>query len=219
MDPPGVEPGSRPRQGDVVPLDHGPSEFSTRVQWTAGESNPGGTPLGSLRRAMPVSSRWTSSPFEERNRPKDRRPIPPIEGPPENRTRSPSLPRRCAAGTPADRLIESRPGRTRTRDSSLGPRYDPPLHHRGVQRKARDSNPHALAGALVSTEARPAVSGYLPFEWTHRESNPDLRHARATSSPWTMGPSISASRVDRRGVEPRSPACDAGVVPLDQQPV
>ena len=28
--------------------------------------------------------------------------------------RSPSLPRRCAAGTPADRLIESRPGRTRT---------------------------------------------------------------------------------------------------------
>jgi hypothetical protein len=36
------------------------------------------------------------------------------KGPPENRTRSPSLPRRCAAGTPADRLPGSRPGRTRT---------------------------------------------------------------------------------------------------------
>jgi hypothetical protein len=90
-------------------------------------------------------------------------------------------------------VSSSAPTRTRTRDSSLGPRYDPPLHHRGVQRKARDSNPHALAGALVSTEARPAVSGYLPFQWTHRESNPDLRHARATSSPWTMGPSITDS--------------------------
>ena len=36
------------------------------------------------------------------------------KGPPENRTRSPSLPRRCAAGTPADPPAESRPGRTRT---------------------------------------------------------------------------------------------------------
>lgn len=30
------------------------------------------------------------------------------------------------------------------------------------KRKARESNPHALASALVSTEARPTVSGYLP---------------------------------------------------------
>ena len=30
------------------------------------------------------------------------------------------------------------------------------------ERKARDSNPHAPRGALVSTEARPTVSGYLP---------------------------------------------------------
>ena len=85
----------------------GPS-IADSAEWTAGESNP------DLRRAMPVSSRWTSSPFEERNRPGAYRPIPPIEGPPENRTRSPSLPRRCAAGTPADRLPGSRPGRTRT---------------------------------------------------------------------------------------------------------
>src|SRR3954452_20102449 len=27
------------------------------------------------------------------------------------------------------------------------------------------------------------------------------------------------STVDRRGVEPRPPACDAGVLPLDQQPI
>lgn len=31
------------------------------------------------------------------------------------------------------------------------------------KRKARESNPHALSSALVSTEARPTVSGYLPF--------------------------------------------------------
>ena len=47
-----------------------------------------------------------------------------------------------------------------------------------------------FAGALVSTEARPAVSGYLPsLQWTHRELNPDLRHARAVSCRWTMSPS------------------------------
>ena len=90
------------------------------AQWTAGESNP------DLRRAMPASSRWTSSPYARMNRHGNRTPLlrdpfsredPPAhshEGPPENRTRSPSLPRRCAAGTPADRLFESRPGRTRT---------------------------------------------------------------------------------------------------------
>ena len=102
-------------------------------------------------------------------------------------------------------------------------------------------------------KGRPASNGAafqfacLPtnLEWSHRESHPDLRHARAVSSCWTMTPyrvarsgpagsrtRISASRrrrrpvgpwarpssVDRRGVAPRSPACRAGVVLLDQQP-
>ena len=48
-------------------------------------------------------------------------------------------------------------------------------------------------GNRLSRTARQTVSDYLPFEWTHRELNPDLRHARAMSSPWTMGPSFSAS--------------------------
>ncbi len=57
------------------------------------------------------------------------------------------------------------------------------LRGRRSQRKARDSNPHALAGALVSNQARPAVSGYLPrSEWTAGESNPDLLRARQVSS-------------------------------------
>ena len=59
------------------PWTMGPS-LTDSAEWTAGESNP------DLRRAMPVSSRWTSSPFEERNRPGNRSPILPIEGPPEN---------------------------------------------------------------------------------------------------------------------------------------
>src|SRR4051812_41025377 len=50
--------------------------------------------------------------------------------------------------------MSSTPTRTRTRDSSLEARRDPPFHHRGRERKARDSNPHpprggtALAGRL-----------------------------------------------------------------------
>ena len=46
----------------------GPSITDT-AEWTAGESNP------DLRRAMLVSSSWTSSPFVERNRPRYNGPI------------------------------------------------------------------------------------------------------------------------------------------------
>ena len=85
------------------------------------------------------------------------------------------------------------------------------------KRKAWDSNPHPRQGARISSAARQAVSGYLPnCQWTHPELNWDLRHARAVSSPWTMSP---CCRVDRRGLEPRSPGCKPGVLPLDEQPV
>jgi hypothetical protein len=84
------------------------------------------------------------------------------------------------------------------------------------RRKAWDSNPHPRQGARISSAARQAVSGYLPTcQWTHPELNWDLRHARAVSSPWTMSP---CCRVDRRGLEPRSPGCKPGVLPLDEQP-
>jgi hypothetical protein len=52
VDPPGIEPGSPPRQGGVVPLDHEPISFSG----PAGESNP------DLLVAGQASSRWTSRP-------------------------------------------------------------------------------------------------------------------------------------------------------------
>jgi hypothetical protein len=77
------------------------------------------------------------------------------------------------------------------------------------KRKAWDSNPHPRQGARISSAARQAVSGYLPnCQWTHPELNWDLRHARAVSSPWTMSP---CCRVDRRGLEPRSPGCKGQV--------
>ena len=95
----------------------------------------------------------------------------------------------------------------------------------------------------LSRAARPTVSGYLPFQWTHRESNPDSQTASLMSSRWTMSPSFS---VDQPGS--RTPiswlqarrlpvgraahlfleresfvAIDAdfnpSVVPLDQQPI
>ena len=36
---------------------------------------------------------------------------------------------------------------------------------------------------LASNSLKPTAS-----KWTHRELNPDLRHARAVSSLWTMSP-------------------------------
>ena len=62
------------------------------------------------------------------------------------------------------------------------------------QRKAWESNPHDPKVARFSKPARRAVSGYLPklLQWTHRESNPDYRHAIAVSSRWTMSPFFSS---------------------------
>jgi hypothetical protein len=85
------------------------------------------------------------------------------------------------------------PTGTRTRDSPLGPGCDPPLHHREPAATGQGFEPsrRGRAHSFVRIEARPAVSGDLPFvacQWTRRESNPDLRHARAVSYRWTMGP-------------------------------
>ncbi len=118
VDPPGVEPGSPPRQGDVVPLDHGPIVLCLRsvdrrgVEPRSPACDAGVVPLDQ----QPVCEK-EPTPIPECRSGAFLRENPPArshEGPPENRTRSPSLPRRCAAGTPADRPAESRPGRTRT---------------------------------------------------------------------------------------------------------
>ena len=68
----------------------------------------------------------------------------------------------------------------------------PSSHHcHPVERKAWDLNPHDPVGvARFSKPARRAVSGYLPY--------------------------VS---VDPLGIEPRFPACRAGVVPLDHEPL
>ena len=69
-----------------------------------------------------------------------------------------------------------------------------PVRHQGQSSGRRGiSNPHSPQGNRVSSAARPTVSGYLPVN------------------------SIF-NAVDHRGVEPRSPGCKPGVVPLDQQP-
>ena len=63
-----------------------PDQLHRANEWTTGESNP------DLLVASQASFRWTSSPsFSITN-----------QGPPENRTRSPSLQGRHAAGAPAD---------------------------------------------------------------------------------------------------------------------
>jgi len=55
--------------------------------------------------------------------------------------------------------------------------------HRYCERRGRDSNPHALAGARVSTATRPAISGSRPFEWNRGELNPVAVLARHSSRP------------------------------------
>ena len=102
----------------------------------------------------------------------------------------------------------STPTRIRTRNASFEARYDGPFHHRGVKRKARESNPHLRWENRLSRAARPTVSGYLP-KWTHRESNPDYQSAELVSSRWTMSPQSG-----EWGSNPRSPAPKAGGLPL-----
>ena len=61
--------------------------------------------------------------------------------------------------------------------------------------------------------------GIEPALWAQFHPLEDALRALGVAT-WAMT-DLEAGRptVDRRGVEPRSPACDAGVVPLDQQPV
>jgi hypothetical protein len=56
----------------------------------------------------------------------------------------------------------STPTRIRTRNASFEARYDGPFHHRGVERKARESNPH-LAGrtALAERPGQPYPATFL----------------------------------------------------------
>ncbi len=91
------------------------------------------------------------------------------------------------------RIIHSTPARIRTWNAAFEARNDGPFHHQGrsvqsekgkvqswqqhrfstfhfallnfalTERRGRDSNPHALEGARVSTAARPAVSVSRPY--------------------------------------------------------
>ena len=54
----------------------------------------------------------------------------------------------------------------------------------------------------------------IVHQWTDRESNPDLRHARAVSFRWTMSPSFP---VDLIGVEPITPILQGSVAPIGMQ--
>ena len=55
---------------------------------------------------------------------------------------------------------------------------------------------------LANRPGEPYPATFHLFQWTHRESNPDYRHARAVSSLWTMSPfglySYSLSRCRSR---------------------
>ena len=132
VDPPGIEPGFPPRQGGVVPLDHEPSVVSClfqpvaipHLQFILGPepafrvAHPA---MGRTHRAAdlsaPLSCGLSSSTHS--GAPGNRTPITWVQakrlpvgpaphivrGPSGNRTRSPSLPRTCAAGTLTDHVV------------------------------------------------------------------------------------------------------------------
>ena len=56
--------------------------------------------------------------------------------------RTSDLPHVTGMSCPLNDGTASTPTRTRTRNASFEARYDRPFHHRGVERKARESNPH-----------------------------------------------------------------------------
>ena len=59
------------------------------------------------------------------------------------------------------------------------------------RRKVGESNPIQPGhGQLVSTQLPEPFRIPSVCQWTDRESNPDLRHARAVSSRWTISPSV-----------------------------
>ena len=88
VDLPRIELGSPACRAGVVPLDHRPVR-----QWTAGESNP------NLRRAIPASSRWTSSPFYPEVRPGLEPGLPPYQrGVPPQHLQTDRAERRTSAG-------------------------------------------------------------------------------------------------------------------------
>jgi hypothetical protein len=78
------------------------------------------------------------------------------------------------------------------------------------KRKARESNPHHLLVARISSAARQTVSGYLPFV-----SGPTGNRTRISATPGRcrpVGPSARIS-VDRMGVEPIAPTLQGSVAP------
>ena len=67
------------------------------------------------------------------------------------------------------------------------------------RRGTRTHNP--VWGAPLATGLL-ASSLAFPLQWSHRESHPDLRHARAVSSCWTMTPCRDRSQWTRRESNP-----------------
>ena len=107
------------------------------------ESNPQGRV-----RAQPLSGRFPSPfgwPFRKSSR----------------WTRTTDLPHVTGTSYRWTTGLCSTPTRSRTRNASVETRHDVRFTT-GVERKARDSNPHPLAGNRRSRSARPTVSGYLP---------------------------------------------------------
>ena len=100
VDPPGIEPGFPVCRTGVLPLDDepisGPPGSRTPITWVQTKRPP-------IERAAHFA-----------------------RGPSGNRTRSPSLPRRCAAGTPTD---PSDPGWTRTIVFLVVTQVSPPLDY------------------------------------------------------------------------------------------
>ena len=123
VDPPGIEPGFPVCRTGVFPLDHEPVFSVDRMGIEPITPILQGS-VASLGTCQPECLWRLLSPFA---RATPRGPCS-VEGPSGNRTRSPSLPRRCATGTPTDHCF-SDPGWNRTSDFLGVIQASSPLDH------------------------------------------------------------------------------------------
>jgi hypothetical protein len=165
---PGVEPGTpRSKRGMM-------SVSPPGRQWTAGDLHP------DFRHAKPASSCWTSSPIhavetvgieptpaclqDKLANPWYMRPHKPTsaKGPPGDRTRSSSLPKRRAAATPADQPCETSAS---AGDNRLGrpaclyrrpQTFRPTVAEVGIE--PTDLSPGSRPGRFTGLRTRPSIS-------------------------------------------------------------
>ena len=164
---PGVEPGPRPSEGRVPSVTRPGRDRSRRPGSNRHEPayKAGASPFGHVggsrgARSRTLSARFGGSLLSQEHTPEN--------GPARSR---------CGG------IVVHQARRRADSTAFAAPRCDPPFHHRGQERKARDSNPHPPRGET-------ALAGRLgqPYPTTFRSSGPTGSRTRIPATPGRCRP-------------------------------